>query len=92
MDENPLPLLYQSGYLTIKGYDERFKTYRLGFPNREVEEGFVKYLVPFYSPNKADNLFSFSHYDGGEEACQEDDGGAQHDGEVGMQMQTREIP
>jgi hypothetical protein len=54
LDENPLPLLFQSGYLTIKGYDERFKTYRLGFPNREVEEGFVKYLVPFYSPNKAD--------------------------------------
>ena len=54
MDENPLPLLYQSGYLTIKEYDERFKTYRLGFPNRKVEEGFVKYLVPFYSPNKAD--------------------------------------
>ena len=52
MDENPLPLLFQSGYLTIKGYDEEFKTYRLGFPNREVEEGFVKYLVPFYSPNK----------------------------------------
>lgn len=54
MDENPLPLLYQSGYLTIKGYDETFKTYRLGFPNREVEEGFVKFLVPFYSPNKAE--------------------------------------
>ena len=54
MDENPLPLLYQSGYLTIKGYDEMFKTYRLGFPNREVEEGFVKFLVPFYSPNKAE--------------------------------------
>lgn len=52
MDENPLPLLYQSGYLTIKGYDPIFKTYRLGFPNREVEEGFVKFLVPFYSPNK----------------------------------------
>ena len=52
MDDNPLPLLYQSGYLTIKGYDETFKTYRLGFPNREVEEGFVKFLVPFYSPNK----------------------------------------
>ena len=54
IDQNPLPLLYQSGYLTIKGYDERFKTYLLGFPNREVEEGFVKYLVPFYSPSKAD--------------------------------------
>ena len=54
MDENPLPLLYQSGYLTIKGYDNEFKTYQLGFPNREVEEGFIKYLVPFYSPNKVE--------------------------------------
>ena len=54
VDENPLPLLYQSGYLTIKRYDHEFRTYRLGFPNREVEEGFVKYLVPFYSPSKAD--------------------------------------
>ena len=54
MDENPLPLLYQSGYLTIKGYDPEFHTYRLGFPNREVEEGFVKYLIPFFSPNKAE--------------------------------------
>ena len=52
LDENPLPLLYQSGYLTIKGYNARFGTYQLGFPNREVEEGFVKFLVPFYSPNK----------------------------------------
>ena len=54
MDENPLPLLYQSGYLTITGYDTRFQAYQLGFPNREVEEGFVKYLVPFYSPNKTE--------------------------------------
>ena len=54
MDENPLPLLYQSGYLTIKDYDTRFKTYRLGFPNREVREGFIKYLVPFYTPRKTD--------------------------------------
>lgn len=54
MDENPQPQLYQSGYLTIRGYDGTFKTYRLGFPNREVEEGFVKFLVPFYSPNKAE--------------------------------------
>jgi len=54
MDENPLPLLYQSGYLTIHGYNEQFKLYQLGFPNREVEEGFVKFLVPFYSPNRAE--------------------------------------
>lgn len=45
---NPLPVIYQSGYLTIKGYDKRFDLYRLGFPNREVEEGFIKYLLPFY--------------------------------------------
>ena len=36
---NPIPVIYQSGYLTIKGYDEEFGMYRLGFPNREVEEG-----------------------------------------------------
>ena len=59
MDENPLPLLYQSGYLTIKGYDSEFKTYSLGFPNREVREGFVKYLVPFYTPKTYDKS-SFS--------------------------------
>ncbi len=42
MDENPLPLLYQSGYLTLKSYDAEFDQYLLGFPNREVEQGFVK--------------------------------------------------
>jgi hypothetical protein len=59
MDENPLPLLYQSGYLTIKGYDEEFNNYLLGFPNREVETGFVKYLVPFYSPSRADQPLAY---------------------------------
>lgn len=47
---NPIPVIYQSGYLTIKGYDERFGMYRLGFPNREVEEGFIRFLLPFYTP------------------------------------------
>ncbi len=47
---NPIPMIYQSGYLTIKDYDEEFKTYRLGFPNMEVEQGFVQYLMPFYTP------------------------------------------
>ncbi len=44
-DSDPLSAFYQSGYLTIKGYDSRFRIYRLGFPNLEVEEGFVKYLL-----------------------------------------------
>ena len=48
-DEDPLPVIFQSGYLTIKEYDPRFGLYRLGFPNREVEEGFVKFLMPFYT-------------------------------------------
>ena len=48
--QNPIPLLYQSGYLTIKDYDTRFRNYRLCFPNEEVEYGFLKFLVPFYTP------------------------------------------
>ena len=44
IDQNPLPLLYQSGYLTIKNYNPRFMTYQLGFPNGEVERGFTKFL------------------------------------------------
>lgn len=48
-DEDPIPVIFQSGYLTIKGYDEEFKLYRLGFPNKEVEEGFMKFLIPFYT-------------------------------------------
>lgn len=50
MSSNPIPVIYQSGYLTIKGYDSRFKLYQLGFPNEEVEEGFMKYLLPHYTP------------------------------------------
>ncbi len=59
MDENPLPLLYQSGYLTIVGYDEEFASYKLGFPNREVREGFIKYLLPFYTPKNREAPMMF---------------------------------
>ncbi len=63
MDENPLPLLYQSGYLTIKDYDPEFKTFLLDFPNREVRDGFIKYLVPFYMPKKNDkSTFDISNF------------------------------
>lgn len=63
MDENPLPLLYQSGYLTIKGYDAEFGSYLLGFPNREVREGFIKYLLPFYTPRPQDRtMFSIDKF------------------------------
>lgn len=49
LSTNPIPVIYQSGYLTIKGYDKRFKKYLLGFPNREVEEGFLNFLLPLYT-------------------------------------------
>ena len=47
--DNPIPVIYQSGYLTIKKYDKEFGLYTLGFPNREVEEGFLKFLMPYYA-------------------------------------------
>ncbi len=50
IDKSPLPIIYQSGYLTIKDYDPRFGSYRLGFPNEEVERGFTKFLMQYYTP------------------------------------------
>ncbi|MBR1542983.1 MAG: AAA family ATPase [Bacteroidaceae bacterium] len=55
LDSNPIPMLYQSGYLTIKGYNPRFRTYALSFPNEEVEQGFIRYLMPYYAPNNQAN-------------------------------------
>ena len=48
VNDNPIPIIYQSGYLTIKDYDKEFQVYTLGFPNEEVEEGFTSYIMPFY--------------------------------------------
>ncbi len=49
---NPVPLLYQSGYLTIKGYEPDFQIYHLGFPNLEVRHGFLNYLMRYYAPTE----------------------------------------
>lgn len=60
-DTNPLPLLYQSGYLTIKSYNSEFDTFTLGFPNREVERGFTRFLSNHYVPReKGSASFSLS--------------------------------
>lgn len=45
---DPIPVIFQSGYLTIKGYDMRRRRYRLGFPNEEVKRGFLEALLPAY--------------------------------------------
>lgn len=45
---DPTPLFYQSGYLTIKGWNQRQRSYKLGFPNAEVKYGFLNCLAPSY--------------------------------------------
>lgn len=63
MSKNPIPLIYQSGYLTIKAYDPEFGFYTLGFPNKEVEEGFADYLLPFYTNVKqGDSAFFIGNF------------------------------
>ena len=52
--DEPIALFYQTGYLTIKGYDREFSSYRLGFPNREVEESFLHFLLPSYVGGSSD--------------------------------------
>ena len=46
--EQPLPMIYQSGYLTIKDYNERLYTYKLDFPNEEVRNGFIDAVASGY--------------------------------------------
>ena len=63
VSRNPIPVIYQSGYLTIKEYDPEFQIYTLGFPNQEVEEGFVRYLLPYYSSITAvDSTFEIQKF------------------------------
>ena len=60
--DNPVPLLYQTGYLTIMDYEPRLKEYRLGFPNEEVKYAFLGELFASYLP-KAPNLQRLSATD-----------------------------
>ena len=59
---NPIPLIYQSGYLTIKGYEPLFRTYTLGYPNEEVKIGFIETLIPSYlnQPTRESNFYVVS--------------------------------
>lgn len=56
-----IPVLYQSGYLTIKGYDREFDTVTLSYPNREVERGFLDMLFAIYT-NEKSAAFSIKHF------------------------------
>lgn len=50
---NAVPIMYQSGYLTIRNYDRRFGTVTLGYSNREVEQGFLNGLMKIYTANRS---------------------------------------
>ena len=58
--EDALPLLYQSGYITIKDYDRRADSYILSIPNKEVRTGFVSGLIPAYTGLKRNDTQGFA--------------------------------
>ena len=63
----PLPVLYQSGYLTIKRYDDDRDMYTLGFPNEEVRKGFAgslySYIANATGDNRSRSAFLNAYYD-----------------------------
>ena len=57
-DLSTLPLMFQSGYLTIRDYDKRLRLYELGYPNKEVKESFTKNLFAEYSGLKRNTKYA----------------------------------
>ncbi len=62
LTKEPIAMFYQTGYLTIKGYDKEFGSYSLGFPNREVEQSFLNFLLPRYTGNTDNRSSAFIEY------------------------------
>lgn len=58
VNPEPITLMYQTGYLTIKGHDTRFNTYHLDYPNDEVKSGFLNSLSQLYAPALIQGDFS----------------------------------
>ena len=60
---DPIPMFFQSGYLTIKDYNEEFSSYTLGIPNEEVREGLYDWLLPVYAgPEIPRSVFDMSRF------------------------------
>ena len=57
--EQPLPMIFQSGYLTIKEYNKKMGTYLLDFPNNEVRKGFLSVLAANYMKPKSKEVTSW---------------------------------
>lgn len=61
--QNPVPMIYQSGYLTLKDFDKEFRLYTLGYPNNEVRYGFLRFLTPYYTNiSKEDTAFNIRKF------------------------------
>jgi hypothetical protein len=60
LQTGPIPLLYQAGYLTIKGYDRDSSLYVLGIPNTEVRVGLLQNLLPLYAAVDSDDAESIA--------------------------------
>ena len=58
-DSDPVPVLYQSGYLTIQSYDNQTQEYTLKYPNQEVERGFMQGLANIFVPSARYNSRAF---------------------------------
>ncbi len=54
--KNMLPVIYQSGYLTIKDFEEEERLYTLGFPNKEIEDGFLESVLEKFVTVPDDDL------------------------------------
>ncbi len=59
-DSNPVPMMFQTGYLTIGTFRKELGLYEMCFPNREVEIGFYEDLLPVYVPATRDSASPFS--------------------------------
>lgn len=57
---SPIGLMFQTGYLTIDHYDSDLRMFKLRFPNKEVERGFAKQLMPLYIPDSIISSKPFS--------------------------------
>ena len=70
---NPIPILVQSGYLTIKEYKPRFEKYHLELPNEEVKYGFLNFLSPdFLGKKNSDSDFDVEKFVKDIESCDVD--------------------
>ena len=61
-NDDVIPLLYQSGYLTLKEFSPEFETYKLGFPNKEVEKGLLDFFIPFYTSRQSTTSFDVRNF------------------------------